>query len=66
MRTKDLFALGAAGLAGAIAATLLVGVKKRKNEVKDTPPQAAPQLNIQNPGDQSEFPSAPETDRNLG
>ena len=33
---------------------------------KEAPPQTAPQLPIQNPGDQSEFPSAPEGERDLG
>jgi succinate dehydrogenase hydrophobic anchor subunit len=30
------------------------------------PPAGAPQLNIQNPGDQSEFPAAPTGDKDLG
>jgi hypothetical protein len=34
--------------------------------VTDRPPAAAPQLNIQNPGDQSDFPAAPTTDNGLG
>jgi hypothetical protein len=33
---------------------------------EEKPPQAAPQLNIKNPGDQSEFPSAPDGERDLG
>lgn len=33
---------------------------------EEKPPQAAPQLKIKNPGDQSEFPSAPEGERDLG
>jgi hypothetical protein len=34
--------------------------------VDEKPPQAAPQIRIKNPGDQSEFPSAPESERDLG
>ena len=34
--------------------------------VDEKPPQAAPQIRIKNPGDQSEFPSAPEGERDLG
>lgn len=33
---------------------------------EEKPPQAAPQIKIKNPGDQSEFPSAPEGERDLG
>ncbi|HEV7332209.1 MAG TPA: hypothetical protein VGN63_14325 [Flavisolibacter sp.] len=32
----------------------------------EKPPQAAPQIKIKNPGDQSEFPSSPEGERDLG
>lgn len=34
--------------------------------MEERPPQAAPQIRIKNPGDQSEFPSAPESERDLG
>jgi hypothetical protein len=43
--------------------------KKREpitGAVTETPPPAAPQIKIENPGDQSEFPSAPEGERDLG
>jgi len=32
----------------------------------DLPPQAAPQLDLKNPGDQSEFPAGPSGERDLG
>lgn len=32
----------------------------------ETPPPSAPQVKVENPGDQSEFPSAPEGERDLG
>jgi hypothetical protein len=32
----------------------------------DMPPQAAPQLDLRNPGDQSEFPAAPSGEKDLG
>ena len=65
MKRKMLFGFGLAGLIGA-AASLFLAAKKRKDRHQDTPPGRAPQLPLQNPGDQSEFPTAPEEERNLG
>lgn len=64
MGKKTFAGIGLAGLIG--AATALWLVKKRKQKGESTPPKKAPQVPIDNPGDQSEFPSAPEEERNLG
>lgn len=64
MSKKKLLGIGLAGLIGAATAVMLV--RKKKNETAGAPPKAAPQLPIQNPGDQSEFPTAPEEEKNLG
>lgn len=52
---------------GAIAATAaaLFFIKKRSEEATEKPPKKAPQLDIENPGDQSEFISSP-SDSELG
>lgn len=65
MAKKTLLVAGIAGLLGA-AAGLLIAKKKRKNQPEATPPKAAPQLPIENPGDQSEFPTSPTEERDLG
>ena len=65
MKKKTLLGIGLAGLLGAAAGLFLVA-KKRKDQHENTPPEGALQLPLQNPGDQSEFPTAPEEERNLG
>lgn len=40
--------------------------QKQKIAKGDIPPAHAPQLNIENPGDQSEFPAAPTGEKDLG
>lgn len=65
MKRKMLFGIGLVGLLGA-AASLFLAAKRRKDRHEDTPPEGAPQLHLQNPGDQSEFPTAPEEERKLG
>ena len=40
--------------------------QKELTAAGDLPPQAAPQLDINNPGDQSEFPAAPSGEKDLG
>jgi hypothetical protein len=64
MTKKETLELGLAGLVGAVAGLLIALNTKKKEE--NRPPRSAPQLPIQNPGDQSEFPSAPEGERDLG
>lgn len=65
MKKKAVFGIGLAGLLAA-AAGIFWAAKKRKAQHENNPPEGAPQLPIQNPGDQSEFPTAPEEERNLG
>ena len=49
-----------------VAATIPPAADVSTATVDERPPQAAPQIPIKNPGDQSEFPSAPEGERDLG
>lgn len=42
----------------AAAATFFL-IKKRKKNSTEKPPKKAPQLNLENPGSQHEFPKAP-------
>lgn len=63
MKNRELFILGVAGL---LAAATIYIVKRRTGKGEDTPPKAAPQLKIDNPGDQSEFPTAPNNEIELG
>jgi nitrogen fixation-related uncharacterized protein len=65
MKKRDSIILSTAILI-ATAASFYMIWKKKKEQYEDTPPKDAPQLNIGNPGDQSEFPSAPEEERGLG
>lgn len=46
------------GSALAIAASLFF-IKKRKGLNEDKPPKGAPQLDIENPGTQDDFPKPP-------
>jgi hypothetical protein len=64
MTKKETLGLGLAGLIGAAVGLLMALSTKKGDENK--PPRSAPQLPIQNPGDQSEFPTAPEGERDLG
>ncbi|HZH65300.1 MAG TPA: hypothetical protein VEY10_10445 [Flavisolibacter sp.] len=49
-----------------IAAAFLGYKQKGLVLTRDSPPANAPQLNIQNPGDQSDFPAPPTGDKDLG
>lgn len=40
-------------------ATAFFFIKKKKTSNEDKPPKGAPQLNIENPGSQHEFPKSP-------
>ena len=50
------------------AAAAFISYRKTQTAVipGEEPPEAAPQIKLRNPGDQSEFPSAPEGERDLG
>ena len=49
----------------AVAAGLYMTLKRR-NRKEERTPKDAPQLDIENPGEQSEFLSAPSDERDLG
>ncbi|WP_121353768.1 hypothetical protein [Flavisolibacter nicotianae] len=55
-----------AALGGLIAAAGLYLLWNRNRYHGDKPPAKAPQLELDNPGEQSEFPSAPHEERDLG
>jgi hypothetical protein len=65
MDKSKLLVVAIAGLLGA-AAGLAIAFKTAKSHQQQKPPKAAPQLNINNPGDQSGFPVAPQGERDLG
>lgn len=59
MTSKNKWLLGIGGaLAAAAAATSIYFFNKKRKEGKETPPKKAPQLHLENPGEQSEFTSA--------
>ena len=53
-------------IAGAAIAALAAIFFLRRNRHEEKPPKGAPQLDIQNPGEQSEFTPAPSGERDLG
>lgn len=65
MKTKNLYVVGVAGIIAA-AAGLYIAMKEKHRRAGNTPPKDAPQINIANPGDQSEFPKAPQGEIDLG
>ena len=55
-----------AGIGAAIAAAAAIFLLKRnKNSQEEKPPKGAPQIKVENPGDQSEFSTSP-SDSDLG
>ncbi len=58
MKNKNWIWVGAGALV-AVAATLFFIKKNKKNHNNEKPPKKAPQLDIENPGSQSDFPTAP-------
>ena len=57
MTNKNKWLVGLGGLVAAAAAFFLI--KKNKGTNEDKPPKGAPQLNIENPGSQHDFPKPP-------
>jgi len=57
MKNKNWIWIGAGALA-AVAATVFF-IKKKNSSGEEKPPKKAPQLDIENPGSQSDFPTAP-------
>ena len=56
MKTKNWILLSAGVAAGAALTWWLL---ERRNSGEEKPPKGAPQININNPGDQSEFEVSP-------
>ncbi len=57
MKNKKLLLVGAATLA--IAAAAILYIKKTEELSYENPPNKAPQLDIENPGSQDDFPKPP-------
>lgn len=57
MTNKNKWLIGIGSLL-ALAATFFI-IKKIKNSGEEKPPKGAPQLDIENPGSQHDFPKAP-------
>jgi hypothetical protein len=57
MKKKNKLLIGAVGLLAAVATILLF--KKNKTGSEERPPRGAPQLDLENPGSQDDFPKPP-------
>ena len=57
MKKKNMLLIGAGALVAAAAAIFLI--KKNKEDAPEKPPKGAPQLDIENPGSQDDFPKPP-------
>ena len=57
MNNKNKWLIGIGSLL-AMAATVFI-IRKNKNNGAEKPPKGAPQLDIENPGSQHDFPKAP-------
>ena len=65
MKKKNVLIAGIASLV-VVATTALLIVRRRTNEKGANPTKKAPQLPINNPGDQSDFPAGPTGETDLG
>lgn len=65
MKKKNILIAGIASLV-VIAATTYLVIKRKTERHSDIPPAGAPQLDIDNPGDQSDFPAGPSAEPELG
>jgi LPXTG-motif cell wall-anchored protein len=63
MKKKNILWIGI-GMALAAAAAIFF-INKKKNGQSEKPPKKAPQLDLENPGDQSEFITSP-SDSEIG
>ena len=57
MKNKNKWLLVVGGLVAAAASLFII--KKIKSDNEDKPPKGAPQLDIENPGSQHDFPKPP-------
>ena len=65
MKKKNILIASIASLVVVAATTYLV-IRKQKESRGHLPPANAPQLDINNPGDQSNFPAGPSAEPELG
>lgn len=65
MEKKNIIIASVASLAVLAVTTYLI-IRRRKAQKEAQPPAGVPQLNIQNPGDQSDFPAGPTGEPELG
>jgi hypothetical protein len=65
MKKKNILIASVASLA-LIATTAYLVVRRRSVKNEDIPPKGAPQVPINNPGDQSNFPAGPTGESELG
>jgi hypothetical protein len=63
MKKKNIILVGI-GAALATAAAIFL-IKRNSKPVTEKPPKGAPQIKVENPGDQSEFATSP-SDSDLG
>jgi hypothetical protein len=65
MKKKNILIASVASLV-VIATTAFLVIKRRIGQKEEQPPRKAPQLAIDNPGDQSEFLAGPSVEEELG
>ena len=65
MKKKNIIVAGIASLV-VVATTALLVVRRRAKQKGANPAKKAPQLPINNPGDQSDFPAGPTGETELG
>jgi hypothetical protein len=65
MKKKNVIIAGIASLV-VVATTAFLLVRKRTKQKDSLPPKNAPQVPINNPGDQSDFPAGPTGEAELG
>lgn len=65
MKKKNILIASVASLV-VIATTAYLVIRRRQEKKGDIPPRNAPQLNIDNPGEQSDFPAGPSVEEELG
>ena len=63
MKQKNIILVGLGATIAAAAAIFFL--KKNKKDQEEKPPKGAPQIKVENPGDQSEFATSP-SDSDLG
>ena len=65
MKKKNAIILGIGAALALAGSVFMIWKKKQQVDNEEKPPKDAPQLNIENPGTQDEFPSSP-TESEIG